>query len=345
MRIDENLLLYARLKNQFLIDRASCSTVLSSLCGLQAQFANNPKYALRIRGRDFNEATWSEGLVKIWSFRHTLHAIALEELGLFLSSAGIPEKWEDAWNVDGHRLEFLANFMFGRISAGVENREDLKKKCREAGLRQDELDNIFNGWGGVFYEMSRRGMIAYRPGTAKKFLPCPPVAFMDTDSARAILLRRYFKTFGPASLEDCAAFTGYKKREIVNIMAQQGISPHSAHCGGVEYFYLGRLPRACAIPDCVFLTGFDQMIMGYKNRAFIMDEEHKRRVITVSGIVNPTVLLNGRICAKWKKEPSRLVVTPFRKLSKKDRENIASYGELLFSRDISAGGVEDIVFE
>jgi hypothetical protein len=28
---------------------------------------------LRIRASDFNEDTWDKGLVKIWSFRKTLH--------------------------------------------------------------------------------------------------------------------------------------------------------------------------------------------------------------------------------------------------------------------------------
>ena len=37
MKIDEEQLLYARLKNQFLIERAPCTTVVSALCGLQAR--------------------------------------------------------------------------------------------------------------------------------------------------------------------------------------------------------------------------------------------------------------------------------------------------------------------
>ena len=63
MKIDEEQLLCVRLKNQFLIERAPCATVVSALCGLQAQFANNLKYALRIRGSDFDESSWDDGLV------------------------------------------------------------------------------------------------------------------------------------------------------------------------------------------------------------------------------------------------------------------------------------------
>jgi hypothetical protein len=66
MEIDSRGLLLASLNNQHLLKKAPCGAVVSELCGLQAQFANNPKYALRIRGSDFSEAAWGEGLVKIW---------------------------------------------------------------------------------------------------------------------------------------------------------------------------------------------------------------------------------------------------------------------------------------
>ena len=343
MKIDEERLLYTRLKNQFLIERAPCSTVVSALCGLQAQFANNPKYALRIRCSDFDELGWSDGLVKIWSFRKTLHIVRLDELGLFLSARGVPAKWEDAWELKGDRLEKAALFLLEQIRAGTSEREGLRKACKEAGFCQEELDKIFHGWGGVFYELNRRGLVAYHPGTAKKFLPCSDVVFMETDEARTIVLRRYFRTFGPATLEDCAAFTGYRKREILDILERHGIELQSVSLEDVEYFYLGELPGVGTVPPCLFLTGFDQMIMGYKDRTCILEEKLKREVITATGIVHPTVLLNGRISARWKKDGTRLVVVSFVKISKNNRSIITAYGENLFGN--GTAGVSQVVFE
>jgi hypothetical protein len=71
-----------------LLEKAPCGVVVSELCGLQAQFTSNPKYALRIRGSDFSEAEWKKGLVKIWSFRGTLHTVPQSEIGIFLSANG-----------------------------------------------------------------------------------------------------------------------------------------------------------------------------------------------------------------------------------------------------------------
>jgi hypothetical protein len=343
MKIDKEQLLCARLKNQFLLERTPCAAVVSALCGLQAQFANNPKYALRIRGSDFNESGWSDGLVKTWSFRHTLHTVRLDELGLFLSARGVPERWEDAWDLKGDRLEYAADFLLERIRSGMGEREALRKACREAGFCREELDKIFYGWGGVFYELNRRGLIVYHPGTAKKFLPCSGVVLTEPNAARDVVLRRYFQAFGPATIEDCAAFTGYRKREVLGLIEKRGIALRSALVGGAEYFYLGDLPGADTIPSCLFLAGFDQMIMGYKDRACILDEKLKREVITASGIVHPAVLLKGQISARWKKDGSKLIIVPFVKMSKKHRSAIAAFGERLFRDD--ASGVTQIIFE
>jgi hypothetical protein len=305
--------------------------VVSKLCGLQAQFANNPKYALRIRGCDFDEEQWRRGLVKTWTFRKTLHVVLEKELGLYLSAQGIPQGWQDGWGLPAERMEYWAGFLMDRINRGIRGREDLKKQCREKGISAEEEGSVFHGWGGLLYEMSRRGLIAYHSGTAKQFVPCPPLETLPQDEARAVLVRRYFESFGPASIEDCRAFTGYRQRELGPLIRNLGTGLRSLSCGGRDYFYLGKLPEPQALPACVFLTGFDQLIMGYKDRSRIMDGEHRSRVITNSGIVHPTVLLRGRLRASWKKEGDALLIRPFSPLSPKDKALITETGRAVFA--------------
>ena len=82
--------------------------------------------------------------------------------------------------------------------------------------------------------------------------------------------------------------------------------------------------------------------MGYKNRTHILEEKLKRKVITTSGIILPTILIHGRISARWKIDRTRLVVVPFVKISKKNCDMIAAFGEKLFG---DAAGVTQVVFE
>jgi hypothetical protein len=333
-------LLSISLQRQFLAGKAPRDRVVSELCGLQAQFANNPKYALRIRGGDFDEGRWHEGLVKIWTFRKTLHTVLEKERALFLSAQGIPQGWQDGWGLKAGRMAYWSGFLMDRINGGICGREALKKACRERGISAEEEGNVFHGWGGLLYEMSRRGLIAYHPGTAKVFIPCPPLQTLPREEARAVLLRRYFETFGPATLEDAVSFTGWRRRELDALIKESGIKLRSLSCGGKDYFYLGELPPAGPVPPCVFLAGFDQLIMAYRDRSRVMDDGDKRKVITNSGIVYPTVLLRGRLRARWKKDGPLLLIVPFRPLSPRDRGLIAGTGRTLFG-----GEIEDCRFD
>jgi hypothetical protein len=178
--------------------------------------------------------------------------------------------------------------------------------------------------------MNQRGIIAYVPGTAKNFVLCRDVEWMDRDKARAVLLRRYFKAFGPATMDDCAYFTGWKKREILDAVEKHDIQLNSILYENREYFFAESLPDTGEILGCIFLAGFDQLLMGYRDRSRMMDERHKRDVTTNTGIVHPVVLLDGQIQAKWKRSGAKLTVAPFRKLSQRNRKRIAQYGKELF---------------
>jgi hypothetical protein len=330
MEIDLRGLLLASLNNQHLLEKAPCGDVVSDLCGLQAQFASNPKHALRVRGSDFSEPTWEERLVKIWSFRKTLHTVLQSEIGLFLSARGVPDGWHSGWDIESGRMKHWSKFLLENIESGISGRDALKKKCREKGMSQEEERNVFHGWGGLIYEMNRRGMIAYVPGTAKDFVLCRGVEWIDRYKARAVLLRRYFKAFGPATLDDCAYFTGWKKREILDAVERHDVRLNSVLCENREYFFTGSLPDTGEIPGCLFLAGFDQLLMGYRDRSRMMNEGYKRDVTTNTGIVHPTVLLDGRIQAKWKKSGAKLTVTPFCKISQRNLNRIVRYGKELF---------------
>jgi len=183
--------------------------------------------------------------------------------------------------------------------------------------------------------MCARGMIAYTPGTKKSFAACD-VELMDKHTARLEVISRYFTAFGPASLTDCAYFTGFRKREVVKLVEEAGLPLQSIFDNDSELFYLGELPSGGRIPECLFLTGFDQLLMGYRNRSRCLDDKDKGKVTTNTGIVFPTVLLHGRLQAKWKKDGAKLMITPFHRLAKRDRCLIADKAQAVFGADVQA---------
>ncbi|HHT42119.1 MAG TPA: winged helix DNA-binding domain-containing protein [Firmicutes bacterium] len=325
-------LLYASLHNLYLLEKAETATIVSDLMGLQSQFANNPKYALQIRASDYSEDSWHRGLVKTWTFRGTLHVVREDELSLHLSAVGV-RPWDDRWGIDPKVKPYWAEKLRDWIASGVSERDQLKEKCLEAGMEPELLDKVFYGWGGLLRDMCARGLIAYAPGTKKLFVACN-LELMDKQAARLEVIRRYFQAFGPASLNDCAYFTGFRKSEVVKLVQAAGLPLKSVFDQDSELFYLGELPSDGKIPECLFLAGFDQLLMGYRDRSRYLDDKYKVKVTTNTGIVFPTILLHGRLQAKWKKDGAKLLVTPFHRLAKRDRDLIADKAKETFGADI-----------
>lgn len=336
MDIDKKELLLASLHKQFLLDKGETRHIVSALCGLQAQFANNPGHALRARARDFAPDRWGEDLVKAWTFRHTLHAVRRDELGLFLSALGVPRAWNDDWGVKAALKPRWAKTIAGWVRRGVAGREELKGKCREKGMAPELLERVFHGWGGLISEMAHRGMIAYAPGTAKRFVACDGVRFTDRDKARATLLERYFRHLGPATMDDCAVFTGFGKKTVADILAKYPLPLESVACEGAKYWYIGEWDASRNIPPCLFLSGFDQLLMAYRDRSRAMRERDKPLILTNTGIIHPTVLVNGVIKARWKKDGAILKILPFAGLGRRERRRVAAHGEEMFGDAVTA---------
>lgn len=65
-----------------------------------------------------------------------------------------------------------------------------------------------------------------------------------------------------------------------------------------------------------------------------MDDRNKSDVVTTTGIIHPTILLQGKLKAKWRKERLGIGITPFGRLSMRDRKTIISKAMEVFSGEI-----------
>lgn len=332
--VEKSELLLASLYKQHLLEKTSSREVVSTLCGLQAQFANYPKHAFRIRAHDYHGDTWKDGLVKTWTFRGTLHLVNRDELGMYLSALGVPGKWDDGWGIAARAKPRLSSMLLGWIHEGVCEREELKRRCRARGIADEVVDNVFHGWGGLMKEMCRRGLIAYAPGTEKHFLPCADVTFTCREAARAELAGRYFRYMGPATVDDFATFSGYTKKTALTVLENSSLPLRSVRCEGSEYFYLDDWDSSRGIPRCLFLAGFDQLLLAYRDRSRLLDDRHRPDVVTNTGIIHPTVLVDGRLRARWKLVKRDVMVYPFAKLSAAGKKAIQRSAKETFGEEM-----------
>lgn len=329
------MLLYNSLRGLHLLEKADKITVLEDLLGIQSQFSGYAQLSLRLRASDYTEADWQKGIVKIWSHRGTMHLVPETKLTLHLAAAGYDRAFTDgAWSIPKEAAERWAPFIMDEVRGGNTSREGLKQACRAAGMPAAVLERAFYGWGGLIYEMTYRGMLAGVPGNRKEYLlPRTEAPWPGREEAREEMLRTYFRHFGPATRADCRYFFGrWRSAEIDPLLDRVLPALTETVIGGKKYYSADAPVPDGVIPDCVLVPGFDQLVLGYRDRSRMIDEKHLRKLTNISGIVAPSVIVRERMRAKWRFEDGTVTVVPFEKLLKKDEAAIGRRVRAAFGR-------------
>lgn len=302
--MDRETIMRQILCRQHITAPADKNTVCRDLCGLQAQFLSGARHGLGIRCREPLGEDWGRGMVKSWTIRGTVHVFREEDLPLFLhegrSHSHRPvDNMESDRYITQARKQYFAGLIVDAIGEGTDSREALKARCYAAGLTEGEAESIFDPWGGTIRYLAEAGKICYKVQEKKAFQLCPDFEPMEYEAAWTELLRRYFTGFGPATLRDAAYFFGKPQRELRRWMQKLPLREISVE--GQMRYVLGDVPET--LPDCVFLSGFDQLMLGYEKReSLFLPQEHLRGIFNLAGIVMPAVLLRGRVAGRWKLE-------------------------------------------
>ncbi len=342
--MDKAELKLRQMTNQHLLTPVDKLTVAHDLCGLQAQFFPNACHALRIRCADYDEATLATGLVKNWTIRGTVHVFAADDLPLFLHCNGgkdyRSDNWHgfffwnqrDKWALTPERQRFLANVILSALADGAKTREELKEICREAGMEQAEEESMFDPWGGGIRQLCERGFMHYVVQEKKAFCLTPPFTPIPEEEAKLEMARRYFTHMGPASVHDAQYFFHTTAKEVRVWLARLPVS--EAMVGGVPYYWIDTGERYHKpVPDCLFLAGFDPLLLAYeKKESLYLPPEYLRRIFNLAGIVMPPVLLYGTVAGRWKMKNGKLSVERFRDFSAAEEKLVTATAEAMWGQ-------------
>ena len=326
-------LLLLRLRNQHLLSPGSDPA--ADLCGLQAQFLRNALHALRIR----SGKVFVDELVKTWTLRGTVHLIPERDLPLYIRHCGGPEDiCRSSWyqwtagrgqaNTPAREAE-LARLAVEAIAAGIDEREALRLRLRERGMTEAEEARVFNPWGGMIAELANIGTLAFRVEETKRYRLLTPFEPMEENAARLELARRYFTHYGPATLRDAAYFFHWTQAEIKALLARLPVE--TTVVDGRTYFCIPNGEPRGDLPEVILLAGFDPLMMGYRKEDNpFLPPEHLRGIFNLAGIVNPSILLHGRVVGKWKEKDGKVELTAFESIPKADQERIVEEVVRLF---------------
>ena len=300
-----------RLAGQHLLAPADTQTVVKDLCGVQAQFLSHALHGLSIRCDEVN----TDGLIKSWTNRGTMHLFSVDDLPLFLHEGRTHflrpvDTLESDACIGTDRKAYFADWIVNAISQGIDERESLKIVCEKAGMTEAESRSLFDPWGGIIRALCEEGRICHKVHERKAYQLCPTFEPMAEEPARMELARRYFTHFGPATVKDAAYFFGTTQSKVKSWLKQLPVSETTLD--GKSCFYIDNGPPAGELPGCLFLAGFDQLMLGYeKTASLFLPGEHMRNVFNLAGIVRPAILVNGTVVGWWNLKNRKLKITLF----------------------------------
>lgn len=348
------------LTNQYLLTPADKLTVVRDLCGVQAQFMVNAMHALKIRCSDYEESTLPDGLVKNWTIRGTVHVFAEDDLPLFKhcnnGKTYRSDEWNgyriwrrpdgsycwyddggctQVWSLSPERQKHFSHLILDAVKETPKTRDELKDLCRAAGMTELEECALFDAWGGGIRDLCERGymhyMVMHHTMQEKKaYIASPTFTPIPEEEAKLEIARRYFTNFAPATIHDAMYFLGATQAQVKSWLSRLPVKETEAD--GKTYFYIenGKTYDK-EIPPCLFLAGFDQLMLGYqKKESIYLSPGHLRGIFNLAGIVMPSILLHGKVVGKWKKKNHKLAIELFAKVGKKDLAQIKKKAESLW---------------
>ncbi|NCC30679.1 MAG: winged helix DNA-binding domain-containing protein [Chloroflexia bacterium] len=330
---------------------ASAEAVAARLIGVQAQILSAAGLALWNRGTAFTAVELAErlyvqrSLVKLWGQRHTLHLYPREDWSLlYAAQADLKSYWEREARKQGADLAEL-EILVSAVETLLRERDDLgRSDLRAAELALDETH--LSGWGGIFSILARRGRACHaqpRAGEARmahrtRWLPDMAWEPPDLEEANLTLMKRYFGTYGPATLQDFAYWRGRTLTEVrrwavlladelvhVQVEAQTMLALRTA------LPELDRVPPEAEAWPVKLLGRFDPLLLGIKDKSQLIAPEHYQRVWRPAGHIEATILVAGRLAGTWRYERRQgglvLTIAPFEPLSARIRQSIEAQAE------------------
>lgn len=352
MKLTAAQVIWFRLRRSGLIEPfTSPEAAATALVGVQAQILPAAALAIWNRTRGLTYARFDNllhekrSLVKLWGQRGTLHIYSRDEWPLICGALAGQRLWWERQGEEYSASQEAYEATVSRVAELLRKRGTMgRSDLRAAGLDLDET--AFSSWGGIFAALVQRGyachagqegnegQFAHREYWAPDLEWNPPTG----DEANIELARRYLHTYGPATARDLMYWRGARAGDARHWIAAQSNETMEVTVGSQTMLALRtdldalneKPPERPAWPIRL-LYRFDPLLLGIKDKAWIIDSRHYKRVFRIAGHIEGTLLERGHIAGTWRydRKDSGLGISvfPFSPLSARLRQVVEENAE------------------
>jgi uncharacterized protein YcaQ len=345
---------------------ASAPETARRLVGVQAQLPAAAALAVfqRTRGCTLEslhqERLRRRTLVRFWGQRNTVHLYAAGDWPLLHAAFGdrssVLERRLKTLGLDGE-FRRLRSCIRKRLEQGEQlSHKDVRSPKLEEGQDQFRVSYI------TFMSLVQEGIVCHgqEEGSETRFVHrkhwLPGLAWDPPPKTEALaeITRRYLAAYGPARPHDVAFWFGANVSAARSWMESLGEECAEVSLDGEPHWCLTsdlpilrkKPPAASRWPTCL-LPRFDPLLLATKDKSWLIDTAHYRKVWRPSAQVEAVMLVSGRIAGTWRYQrrartlkvalkPFASLAAPAQKKLSQDAERIAEFLGLE-SADVKAG--------
>lgn len=353
---DERRIRAARMTSLLLDDRPtparSVADVVEWFGAMQGQDLGSVQWSLGLRtGRtrdEVGEAFENGEILRTWPMRGTLHVLPGADARWMIEHLGAR-----ALRGAQARRQFL-----GLAEKDADRAADVLGEALAGGrlMTRAECVAVLEGAGipsagprgyHLLWYASQKGVTCVGPqrGKEQTFVLldefAPPAVELDRPRALATIAERFVRSHAPVSAHDLARWADLTVTDArAGLAAAEGIVQRSF--GGRDLFVTeSQLDASTALPRSTTgasatralparaLPGFDELVLGYRDRTAQIAADHEKLVVPGgNGVFAPTLVLDGRAVGIWKRrELTRrveIVATPFTTITAQGRRRLAA---------------------
>jgi len=307
-----------RLRSQQ-IAASTCKTVkdvITWMGAMQAQDHSMAKWALGVRCPSATiakvETALDKGtILRTHLLRPTWHLVSADDIYWLLE---LTAPYLLAGQRSRNKALELSETLFKKSNRTIENalskgghllREELLAALQQAKIATDE-----NRSSHLLFRAELDGIICSGKTSGGKQTYAllaervPHKKTLGKEEAMATLAARYFNSRGPATQKDFVNWSGLPATDAKRAMEMVKTRFVQETVNGESYWFSNAITRHAKGDAAVhLLPGFDEYIIGYKDRTASLPLAHTKTIINVNGIFRPPLVVNGQVKGLWARTP------------------------------------------